>query len=387
MSELDELRKQIDEIDRQIVALYEQRLQVVECVADFKKNNNTSVLQQNRELEVLKNADSALVNKKYAGQVKDFMQAIMDISKDYQLLKINKYPNFNFERKEFLPQATKGYFGEKGSNTWQAMNEIFCNEIFVQNECGAQFDSFEEIFEAINSDKITYGILPIENSSTGAIVDVYDLLKKYDFYIIGEKWQRIEHQLYGKKGATLADITAVFSHAQAISQCDEFFKGRNIELTSYKSTAGSAKFVAQSEKINYAAIASRGVGDLFGLQLLKENIQNSSENFTRFIVVSKTLCDAEKTLSDKICNKLSIVFDLQNIPGSLYNVLRYFSKLEINLIKIESRPLKNNPCNYYFFVDIDGNLQNRNIVVALDYVKQNSSYFKFLGEYTKAEIY
>ncbi|MEG1608649.1 MAG: prephenate dehydratase domain-containing protein [Clostridia bacterium] len=380
MSELDELRKQIDDIDKSIVQLYEKRLGIVEKVAEFKKNNHTSVLQQNRELEVLKNAENCLANKNYAGQARDLMQAIMDISKDYQRIKINQYPSFDFEKTPFLSSAKKGFFGEKGSNTWQAMADMF------GDDNGSQFDSFEGIFEAINNGDITYGILPIENSSTGAIVDVYDLLKKFDFYIIGERWQRIEHQLFGVEGASIDDIDTVFSHAQAINQCDEFFKGKNIQLTSYKSTAGSAKFVAQSNNKKWGAIASDGVGKLHGLQVLKKNIQNNSENFTRFIVVSKTLCDENCTMSGKPCNKVSIVFDLQNIPSSLYNTLRCFSKLNINLIKIESRPVKNNPCNYYFFVDIDGNLQNKDIEIALDFVKQSSDYFKFLGEYTKGEI-
>lgn len=373
MSELDDLRQQIDQLDRQIIQTYEKRLNVVDKVAEYKKNNQTNVLQQNREDEVLNKAVENLSDKKFAKQAKQLMIDIMDISKDYQQSKINNYPTMEFDRMPFDKNAKVGFFGEIGSNTWGAAIDIFS-----EKNC-TEYASFDKIFAAIKNDEIKYGIVPIENSSTGAIVDVYDLLKKYDFYIIAEKWKRITHNLYSTQNSCLDKIKYVYSHPQAISQCDEFFKNKNVQLIPYQNTASSAKLVANQKDNTFAAITNKQAGELYGLKLLKDNIQNNSENFTRFIVIAKELSDC---LSDKI----SVVFDLINKPGTLYNVLRFFSKLDINLIKIESRPVKNNPCNYYFFVDIDGNMKNKNISIALDYVKQNSVYFKFLGEYKKGEI-
>lgn len=372
MSELDEIRKNIDTIDKQLVALYELRLEAVNSVAEYKKTNHVPVLAQNRENVVLENAEKNVADKKYAKAARDFMQIIMDISKDYQRISVDENLACNYKKNDFDKSAKVGYFGELGSNTWQAMTQMFDCE-------GESYNSFEKIFVAINENKITYGIIPIENSSTGAIVDAYDLLKKYNFYIIAEKWMRIQHQLFGIEGACLCDIQTVYSHTQALAQCGQFFEGKNIQLVPYKSTSESAKFVANLQDKSCGAIASDGAGKLLGLKKLQSNIHDDEENFTRFIVVSKTL-------SNVVANKISIVFNLKNQAGTLYNALRFFSKLGINLIKIESRPEKNNPCHYYFFVDIDGNVEDKNIQIALDYVKQNSTYFKFLGEYVKGEI-
>lgn len=370
MDKLQELRSQIDNIDENIVQLYEKRLRLVEGVAEYKKLNNAEVLQQNRENDVIEKAVEHLSDSTYAPQVVSLMTSIMDISKDLQRQKIDKLPTFDYQRKAFDKSAKVGYYGQKASNSWEAMNSIFGKNANCQ--C---YDQFEQIFVAMKNNEIEYGVVPIENSYTGAIDEVYDLLGKYDLYIVAEKWQRISHQLYSLSG-DINQIKKVYSHPQPLSQCDMYLADKQWELCPFSSTSASAKLVAESNDSSLAAIANVSSGELYGLKLVAENIHTNKENWTRFIVISRVLTTDTN-------NKISIQFNLTSTAGALFNVLKYFAKFGINMVKIESRPVKNNPCNYYFFIDLEGACNDNNMAIALHYIKQNSNYFKFLGEYSK----
>ncbi|MDE7209601.1 MAG: prephenate dehydratase, partial [Clostridia bacterium] len=276
-------------------------------------------------------------------------------------------------RKPLDFDGKKGYYGDKGSNSQQAMTDFF------GDANGESFATFEDIFIALKEDRIQYGVLPIENSSTGAITEVYDLLRKYDFFIVGEQWQGINHCLLGVEGTKLEDVKEVYSHPQAITQCDNYLSGGKWRIIPFKSTASSAKLVSEQNDKSKAAIASKRNAALYGLEVIAENIQSQSCNYTRFIVIGKNLLDSEKS------DKTSIVFALNSTPGALFNALKYFAKNGINLLNIESRPVENSPERYYFYVDLEYPCNSPKLNEALEYVEEVSSFFEILGEYPKGQ--
>ncbi|MDE5616493.1 MAG: chorismate mutase [Clostridia bacterium] len=375
MDRLEELRNQIDVTDKEIVALFEKRMALVQGVAEYKKANNTGVLQTSREEQVLQKAVDNLQNKDYADAVKQLMTELMGISKDFQRKKISSSSILkDYKRKPLDIKGSKGYYGDRGSNSEKAMIDFF------GDDNGENFQTFEEIFKALDEDKIQYGVLPIENSSTGAITEVYDLLRKYDFFIVGEQWVGINHCLLGVKGSQIKDIKEVYSHPQAITQSDGFLAGRDWKIIPYKSTASSAKLVASSGDKSKAAIASERNAQLYGLQVLESGIQSQYCNCTRFIVVSKYLLDSAES------DKTSIVFALNSTPGALFNALKYFAKNNINLINIESRPVENSPESYYFYTDLEYPCNSPKLIEALDYVSEISDFFEIVGEYKKGRV-
>ena len=375
MEELKKLRERIDEIDKQIVGLFEKRMDVVLGVAEYKKTHNTGVLQTSREAEVLQKAVDNLEDKAYAPYVKQLMNEMMTLSKDLQNSKISyKSVLDKYKRLPLDKSARKGFYGDRGSNSEKAMVDFF------GNNDGKSYPTFEDVFKAIKCGEIEYGVVPIENSSTGAITEVYDLLRKYDYFIAGEQWVSINHCLLGVKGARLKDIKEVYSHHQAITQCDEFLSEGKWKIVPYKSTASSAKLVAETGDVTKAAIASKINAKLYNLDVIEENIQSQSCNCTRFIVVSKYMIEDENN------DKTSIVFALNSQPGALFNALKYFAKNDINLLNIESRPVENAPETYYFYTDLEYACNSPKLNEALGYVKSISTFFEVVGEYKKGNI-
>ena len=375
MKELTKLRQEIDTIDKEIIELFERRMGVVLDVANYKKTHNTNVLQISREEQVLQKAVDNLQNKELSQQARELMTEIMSISKDFQKSQIYKNRKLkDYTRRAMDMKAPKGFYGDRGSNSEQAMIDFF------GDNDGKSYNTFEEVFMALKKGEIEYGVLPIENSSTGAITEVYDLLRKYDYFIVGEQWVSINHCLLGIKGAKTEDIKEVYSHHQAITQCDNFLSQYKWRIIPYKSTASSAKLVAESNDKTKGAIASKINAKLYGLDILKENIHSQSCNYTRFIVISKYLLDSREN------NKTSIVFALNSQPGALYNALRHFAKNNINLLNIESRPVENSPESYYFYTDLEYPCDSPKLKEALIGINQMSTFFEIVGEYKKGNI-
>ncbi|MGN0771107.1 MAG: prephenate dehydratase [Christensenellales bacterium] len=370
---LDEIRAKIDEIDGEIIKLFDERMECAKQVAEFKKNNAVPVLQSGREEEVIAKAQAKIANDDLRAYVPELMNCLMELSKDYQRRLYAESPVANFDRESLDNQAAVGYFGEVGSNTQRAALEYFGKEEAVS------FSSFEEIFEAVSTGKIKYGVLPIENSSTGAITDVYDLLGKYNLYIVGEKWLRIEHSLLAKKGVNVQDVIKVYSHPQALSQCKEYLQRQGMQVCDCASTSAACKMIAANDESGVAAIADKSNASRYGLEVVEENVATCKDNFTRFVVVAKTLLDIQ---SDKV----SVHFVIKNKVGSLFNALRIFARYKVNMVMIESRPIKNNPKNYSFYVDLEGNCNQNNVRLALEYLQQNSTVFKIIGEYKSGEV-
>ncbi|WP_315081060.1 prephenate dehydratase [uncultured Clostridium sp.] len=376
MAELDDYRNSIDEIDQKITELFEQRMDVVLKVGEYKKKNNLPIFNKNREDEVIKKNLGYLKNQDYIEETEKFFEKLMEVSRQLQSRKMKE--DLAEEKKNngnicVCEDGKIGFYGAQGSFTEEAMIKYF-----DEDRTSKSYEEFEDVFLAIKNDEINYGILPIENSSTGAISSVYDLLYKYGFFINGEICIKINQNLIGIKGSKLSDIKEIYSHAQGFKQSSDFLKKYNEwKLIPFHSTASSAKLIKELEDKSKAAICSKRVANIYDLEIIKENINNQTENFTRFIIISKQLEE------NKNFNKISVVFSLEDKAGTLYKLLRHFAENNINMIKIESRPMKNGPWNYFLYIDFEGDLSSEKVKKALYLIEQSSAYFKLLGAYEK----
>lgn len=274
----------------------------------------------------------------------------------------------------FKPLPVVGYQGVPGAYGEQATINYFQGK---WSKCVAH-EEFRDVFEALEAGEIDYGVIPIENSSAGEVLDTYDLINKHNLYIVGEEVVKIQHNLLGIKGAKLEDIKEVYSHKQAISQCKPFIREcGHIEAIPYLNTAAACEYIARLKDVTKAAIGSKRAGELYGLEPIATNIQFNKYNSTRFIILARKM-----HIQDN-CDKISICFTTAHNSGALYNILGHFAYNGLNLLKIQSRPLLERQWEYYFFVDIEGNLQEANVLIALSRVEEQTRYFKILGNYQK----
>lgn len=379
MNELENLRKQIDEIDAELLPLFLKRMDCSAAIAKYKKANNLPVLDRVREKEILDNK-TALADKDKSTAVRDFFSAIMSISSasqkkilspdaaDVDLCKI-------FDRGELKSDPTVAYQGIAGANSETALIKIFGNSCKSVNTM-----TFAEVLDAVEKGDADYGILPLENSSTGSISDVYDLLESREFYIVGEVDIPIEHCLVGLQSSDIRDVRTVYSHEQGYLQCKDFFKNYpKIEFQAYYNTALAAKLIAGSGDNSKAAIADKRTAEIYGLKILAENISSNDNNITRFAAIAK-----RGVLNEK-CNKISILFSLPNESGSLNHILSEFADNGLNLVKIESRPIHDKNFEYMFFVDFEGNLLDEKVRKIINTIAKNTSYLKLLGNYFAPE--
>ncbi|MBU3161194.1 prephenate dehydratase [Clostridium frigoris] len=367
---IDDLRNKIDKIDASLVSLFEKRMETVLKVAEYKKINGIAILNQGREEAVIKKNLDIVKNKDLYSEVEEFFKSVMRISRGFQDRALNKSQVVPTDKNLIV-----GFYGVTGSFSEQALKEYFGEKVDTK-----EISEFEDIFLELKYGKINYGVIPIENSSTGAISEVYDLLNKYDFYITGEKYLKISQNLMGIKGSTLDKIKDVYSHPQGLEQSMEFLKGYpQWNLVPYKSTAKSAELVKDKNDKTLAAIASTKAAEIYDLEILQKNVNSNATNMTRFVVIGKEMESNNKS------NKISLVLSTTHTAGSLYHVLKHFAENNINLMKIESRPIKEKPWEYFFYIDFQGNINEDKILHAIDLIKNNSRYFKILGNY-RSEI-
>ena len=238
--------------------------------------------------------------------------------------------------------------------------------------------SFDNVFDAVAEGRADRGVIPIENSLTGSIHRNYDLLLKHNLWIMGETMVRIIHNLIVNKGVEFKDIRRIYSHPQGLSQCEKFLsKFPEIEQIPAYDTAGSVKMVKGEKMLDAAAIASKQAAFYYDMIILEEGIEDIDENYTRFLMLSKS-----KEISEN-ANKTSMVFSTENVPGILFKSLSVFALREINLLKIESRPVHGKPWEYFFYLDIEENLNNERGINAINHLKEISTYLKILGCYPK----
>lgn len=393
MEDLTRYRNEIDDIDKELIQLFEKRMNTVLEIAKHKMKNNTTIFQKDREEKVLSKAVDNLDNKGYSQETIQFFNSIMEISRGLQkrimddnkeeksecnlnssnekfdLSNINKYKTLKYEinKKNILV----GFPGISGSFTEEALNKFFNKKISKK-----QFKEFEDVFVALKNKEIDYGIIPIENSSTGAISETYDLLRKYGFYIVGEECIKIDQNLIGIKGTKLEDIKEIYSHPQGIGQSSEFLKqNSNWKLIPFNNTATSAELVKRLQDKTKAAIASKKAANIYELEIISPCINDITNNYTRFVVISNQIHIAEES------NKMSIVFSVEHEAGKLYKVLGYFAENNINMTKIESRPMKDASWRYFFYIDFECSIYNPKVYNLLELIEHNTAYFKFIGVY------
>lgn len=370
LKDLNSLRGQINEIDEELVELFKRRMEVVYKVANFKIENSMEVLDRSREEQIINKHLNSVVDENLKGELHEFLEDILLISRKAQQKLILKSLNEQNSNKE-VTQESVGYQGVPGSFSHQAAVEYFGEAVET-----SYYTNFKEVFEAIQDNEIKYGVLPIENSSTGGISEVFDLLGKYGCFIIGEKCIKVDHNLLGVNGTDISDIREVYSHTQGFLQCKKYFDNHaDWRLIPYFNTAKSAEYVSRENDKSKVCVASKKAAELYNLNVISENINYNRNNYTRFIIIGRDI-----SLNRK-CDKISLAVTLPHKSGALFSILKHFSDNNLNLLKIESRPVGDKPFEYSFYIDFHGNISDEKTINVLGVIKKESLEYKFLGNY------
>lgn len=367
MKTIDELRIEIDEIDEALVKLFERRMKTVEGIANYKIKNGLALKDTSREQAVIEKNTSRLSDETYELYLKGFLKDLMASSRSYQKTLMSDVPA---QEAIDYSKARVAFQGLEGAYSSIALSKYF-NEVKDR----VSVKNFDDVFDAVDSGNVDYGILPIENSSTGAINHIYDALLRYDVKIVGEVYLPIEHHLIGHKDASIDDIREVYSHEQGFKQSKVFLNEYNWKHYSYRNTAESVAHVKESMNKELAAIGSEDASKLYGLKILASCIQDHESNSTRFIVI------APKAVSVKDGDKISLLLQLHHEPKSLFNALEVFANANVNMLKIESRPIADKPWSYTFYIDIEGSLSTDHINEMLSKLSHTVQDYHILGEY------
>ncbi|MGL5436233.1 MAG: prephenate dehydratase [Lachnospiraceae bacterium] len=374
--DLKECRDQLDQIDQQIVELFEQRMQVCADVAAYKINTGKEVYDEEREQQKLAAIEQIAHGGFNRVAVRELFSQMMTISRRYQyqlLEESGQQTDLGFEQVDHLDikQVRVVYQGVEGAYSHAAVRQYFGTGVDAYH-----VPLFKDAMQAVSQGDADYAVLPIENSSAGAVIDNYDLLTHYHNYIVGEIFILASHTLLVRPEAELADIRTVYSHPQALMQCSAFLNSqRDWRQVSCENTAVAAKKVMEDQDNSQAAVASAIAGQLYGLKVLKESIQNNQGNTTRFIILSR------KPIYRREAGKISLVFELPHTSGSLYNILGNFIFNNVNMRMIESRPIQGRNWEYRFFIDMEGNLDDAGIRNALRGIAAESQNMRILGNY------
>ncbi len=380
MIDLQECRKEIDVIDKEIMSLFEKRMKVCEDVAKYKIHTGKKVLDPKREKDKLKVLEEQAHGEFNTLGVQELFQQIMAISRkrQYQLLTSNGIEEKrDYEMVDALPlkDVNVVFQGVEGAYSYAAMRAYFPDDINSYH-----VKTFRNAMEEVASGKADYAVLPIENSTEGIVTDIYDLLTEYQLYIVGEQGVKVEHVLLGLPGVGLGEIERVYSHPQALAQCKRYLEQHpSWKTVKTENTAGAAKKIHEEQRREQSAIASRAAGELYGLSVLAENICYNEKNVTRFIVVSA------KPVYEKTAAKVSVCFELPHTSGTLYNMLSHFIYNGLNMTKIESRPIAGKTWEYRFFVDFEGNLEQPAVKNALRGLEAEANRMRVLGNYGQQE--
>ena len=376
MKDLLELREEIDKVDKQIVALFEERMQISEDVAKYKIANGKKVFDKDRERSKLETLKGLADNDFNRHGIEELFQQIMSMSRklQYQLLTENgaagRLPFIAVDDIE-RENVRVVYQGVEGAYSHAAMREYVGKDV----NC-FHVKKWRDAMEAIAEGAADYAVLPIENSSAGIVADNYDLLVNFENYIVGEQIIKCEHALLGLPGTKLEDIRTVYSHQQALSQCEEYLdQHREWQQIPYDNTARAAKKVAEEKDPSQAAIGSKFAAEYFGLEILAEHVYYNEANSTRFIIVTN------QRIFRRDATKISICFEVPHHSGALYNILSHFIYNNLNMNKIESRPIPGRNWEYRFFVDFDGNLNDSAVKNALRGIREEATNMKILGNY------
>ena len=376
--ELQELRATIDNIDNQLTALFVQRMQTAQEISVWKRANDSAVADASREREII-NKQTGAVPPELAGYTKVLYQTLFDVSRSFQHSQssarsplcaqidtvIETTPKMRPERAVIACQGVEGAYSQHAADKMFKYPSIL------------YFSGFEEVFKAVDSGLCRYGVLPVENSTAGSVNEVYDLMRKYKFYITHSMKLFIHHALLAPQGVKIEDLREIYSHPQALAQCSEFIARQGLKVHVCRNTAEAAKLVGESGRSDIAAIGSGDNAGLYGLTVLSASIQNTQNNYTRFICISKTLeiyPGAKKT---------SFMLTLAHRPGSLYHTISRFAALDLNLTKLESRPIAGSNFEFMFYFDIEASVYAPSLRTLITELEAEAPTFDYLGSYTE----
>lgn len=379
--ELDQLRQEIDAVDKRLVEDIKERMKVAAAIADYKREHGIPVMDSKREREVLHKIVEMAGDPMLSSYYKVLYSLLFELSRSYQ----NKLIGNNEEAfkdiraaientpKMFPKMARVACQGVEG-----AYSMIACEKLFNSPNI-MYLGNFEGVFSAVENGLCEYGILPIENSTAGSVRKVYDLMLSHNFYIVRSTRIKVNHCLIAKQGTELKDVKEIYSHEQAISQCSEFLKelGSGVKLTEVENTAVAAQMVAQSGRNDVAALSSYRCAELYGLKSIKSNVQDNGNNHTRFICISK------KPEIYPGANKTSVMMVLSHRPGALYKMLARFYALDINVVKLESRPMPDRDFEFMFYFDIETSVYSEEFVQMISELSDGTEEFHYLGSYSE----
>ena len=378
--DLQDYRKQIDEIDDQLVALFSRRMAVSEDIAAYKKERGLPVLDAGREQDKL-NSVCAKVPPEMRNYTSVLYSSIFELSRSHQSQQMQQYTELSEKishaiehtPKLFPREASVAVCGVEGAYAQIATEKLFKLPFLLY------FNNFEGVFSAIEGGLCQYGLVPIENSTAGSVKKVYDLMIRHNFSIVRSVRLKIDHNLLAKPNTRLADIKEIYSHEQAISQCSQFLKTlpSDVKITAVENTAVAAQMVAKSDRRDVAAICSRNCMDLYGLCCLQNSIQDQGNNYTRFICISKNLeiyPGADRT---------SIMLATAHKPGALYKVLSRLYALGINITKLESRPIPDRDFEFMFYFDLETSIYSEEFIQIICELSASAGDFTYLGSYSE----
>ena len=374
--DLLELRGQIDEIDRQLVELYEKRMDISRQVAEYKIETGKKVFDKEREEQKIAAVKALAHNEFNRHGVEELFEQIMSISRklQYRILtehgNMAKLPFIGVEELD-TKKARVVFPGAEGAYTQAAMQKYFGEDIN-----SFHVDTFRDAMIAIDEGSADFAVLPIENSTAGIVSEIYDLLVEFENYIVGEQIIKVEHCLMGIQGTGIEDIRTVYSHPQSLMQSAGYLREHPAwQQISMNNNAFAARKVAEDKDKTQAAIASEYAASAYGLSVIEKGINDLKNNSTRFIIVTN------QKIYKKDAKKVSICFEIAHESGSLYHILSHFIYNNLNMNKIESRPIEGRAWEYRFFIDFDGNLADSAVRNALRGLREEARNMKILGNY------
>jgi chorismate mutase/prephenate dehydratase len=377
--DLNKLRDEINETDREIVELFRKRMNIAASVATYKKEHGLPVLDAARERALLSRV-SDMAGEELDGYARTLYHTMLDVSRAYQYTRLNPTSKI-FEEISLSLDTTEKIFPTRAKVACQgvegAYSQIAAEKLF-ELPAISYCSGFDDVFAAIEKGECRYGVLPIENSTAGSVKKVYELMLNHSFHIVRSVRLKVDHNLVCRKGVKLSDIKEIISHEQAINQCSAFLKTlEGVKITVVANTALAAKTVAESGRDDLAALSSRFCAELYGLENLASAVQDMGNNYTRFICISK---EAEVYPG---ADKISLMLVTPNKPGALYHALSCFNALGVNMTKLESSPIPERDFESMFYFDFTVSVYSDTLKNLLCELEARGERFRLLGAYSE----
>ena len=377
--ELSDIRVRIDAIDDELLKLFLERMALADEVAAYKNANKQPILNKERERAVLAKVTEKAGDtwERYAYHL---YSTLFELSRSRQAELISA-PTKVASQVEASLKAGGAVFPQTGLVACQgvegANSQVACDRILPRGNI-VYVKTFDAVVSAVESGLCKFGVLPIENSSNGSVRAVYELLQDHNLSIVRTTRLCIRHELLALPGAKMDQITEIYSHQQAIGQCSKFLNGLNgIHVVPCANTAMAAKMVAERKDPHVAAISSHGCVDLYGLECINNQIQDSDNNYTRFICITKDPAIYAGA------NRISLILACDNKPGALYDILSKLAALGINMTKLESCPVTGRNFEFIFFLELEASVQDPSVMAMLEELERSCASFHFLGSYAE----